>query len=88
MFAGFAASGISTFEQIENASDQSLIGILANLEKQGFAFAKFEENVEELAKKLDDLERDRVVNIKLKVTTDADPASEKLLNNSDVGVSN
>lgn len=79
LFKVLADAGIGSFDQVIEGSDEFLIGLIANLDDVGFQFATLSSDVDELAEKLDDLEREREIPITLAVSTRADERSQRIL---------
>lgn len=75
LMSTLAASGVDSIEEIVNATDESLIPILASLQDQNFPFKEAAEAASDFADSINNLpdskEVDLIVNVKTKGDTDA-----------------
>ncbi len=74
LFSQLGASGIKTLEQLKNITAQSTASVIAGLDSQKTFFAEQSKNIDELAKKLDQIQNKEVevkVNFKGSFSDDA-----------------
>jgi hypothetical protein len=80
-FQGLQSSGINSFEELANASDSVIIGILNRLGELGLPFQETSDEISRLNDEISSLTQDREANIRFNVSTGfADSESENVFN--------
>jgi hypothetical protein len=77
-FQAISESGINSFDGLENASEDAIVGIIAKLEELQFPFSETSAEVEKLNQTIADLtSKQHDVEVKFKVSADFDDAGTK-----------